>query len=147
MLFQVPYPNQQSTTSQAPHAAQNNKTHYLHKARPASPDKSLTESLTSANFNRNQRTTSSLEFHYFEHESHQIHRLSNTHHYRIISGGTEKAAELNRQFHDRQRALVCPLKFTGGCLLQESGTIIALKTHLLSFGRSWDLLLSHGLNQ
>lgn len=102
---------------------------YLRKARCASPDKSLTESLTSANFNRNQRTTFSLEFHYSEHESHQIHRFSNTHHYRMISGGTERAAELNQQFHDRERALVCPLKFTGGCLLQESGTIIALKTH------------------
>lgn len=129
VFSQVPYQNQQSTTSQAHRAARNNKTRYLRKARPASPDKSLTESLTSANFNRNQRTTFSLEFHYPEHQSHQIHRFSNTHHYRIISGGTEKAAELNRRFRDRERALVCTLKFAGGCLLQESGTIIPLKTH------------------
>lgn len=125
VLFQVPYQNQQSTTSQAPHTAQNNNTRYLCKARAASPDKSLTESLTSANFNRNQRTTFSLEFHYPEHESHQIYRFSNTHHYRIISGGTEKAAELNRQ----GESSACPLKFPGGCLLQDSGTIMPLKTH------------------
>lgn len=104
VLFQIPYQNQQSTTSQAPHTAQNNKTRYLRKARRASPDKSLRESLTSANFNRNQRTTFSLEFHYSEHESHQIHRFSSTHHYRIISGCAEKAAELNPQFRDRERA-------------------------------------------
>lgn len=55
--------------------------------------------------------------------------FQNTHHYRMISGCTEKAAELNQQFHDRERALVCPLKFAGGCLLQESGTILPLRTH------------------